>query len=560
MQYVQANIGTMKANAAPQKQAAPAAPAPTEQQVADTSMGARFMRGVMDPLDAAAQMLEQAIPAPVNRVLTKANNALADYGMFAHVPEQGGVTQLVKDREAQYQQSRAAVGQDGIDLARITGNVVSPVNYVPAAGAAKLAQGASKALPAMVKGGVASGAVYGGLTPVTEDGSFAANKAKQVALGATVGGAIPVAGRGLSRVIRPNTAPEVKALMSEGVTPTPGQILGGAWKSAEEKLSSVPLLGAAIRSGQARATDDLNRAALNRTLAPLGEKLPKDVPVGREGISFVEGRLSTAYNTVLDKIGAVKFDPKLSSELKSLAGMFGNAAKPREQAKHLERILDNEIKGRLNPQGFMTSEAMKKAQSRLTEIASSYKASANPDERELGAALSEAGRSMRSWVARQAPQHAAELKKIDAGWANFKRVQRAASGVGAEGGEFSAAQLQNAVKALDRSKDKGAFARGAAPMQDLSEAAKKVLANRVPNSGTADRSMAAGMLAAPLAGGAMINPALAYAALPAAMYTRPGQNALAKLLTQRPQSADAVAKKLEKLLPLVTPMLLPGER
>ena len=69
----------------------------------------------------------------------------------------------------------------------------------------------------------------------------------------------------------------------------------------------------------------------------------------------------------------------------------------------------------------------------------------------------------------------------------------------AEEGVFSPAQLQNAVRAMDKSKDKARFAEGKALMQDLSESGKTVLGSKVPDSGTPYRTMA-GILASGGAG------------------------------------------------------------
>jgi hypothetical protein len=153
-------------------------------------------------------------------------------------------------------------------------------------------------------------------------------------------------------------------------------------------------------------------------------------------------------------------------------------------------------------------------------------------------------------VTRNNPAQAAELKAINTGYANFKRVQRAAAGLGAEDGIFSPAQLQSAVKAGDRSKDKSKFARGEALMQDLSEPGKAVLGNKVPDSGTPYRTLAALGLGGAGAGYAGVDPTtIGGAALIPLAFTRPGKNALAALLARRPDSAEPVANALRRLAP-----------
>jgi hypothetical protein len=109
---------------------------------------------------------------------------------------------------------------------------------------------------------------------------------------------------------------------------------------------------------------------------------------------------------------------------------------------------------------------------------------------------------------------------------------------------FTAAQLQNAVRALDPSKQKKAFAKGEALMQDLSGPAKDVLSNRVPNSGTPDRALLAYLLANPIKG-----TGAALASIPmSAMYSAPGRQAAA-LLGSRPDFAQPLSEVIRQSVP-----------
>jgi hypothetical protein len=101
---------------------------------------------------------------------------------------------------------------------------------------------------------------------------------------------------------------------------------------------------------------------------------------------------------------------------------------------------------------------------------------------------------------------------------------------------------------MDRSKDKSAFARGNALMQDLAEPSKSVLGPKVPDSGTPFRSLTA--LGASGAAGQFISPGAGVAVLAApALYSKPGQAALAALLTRRPDAAAPIANALRRISP-----------
>ena len=329
----------------------------------------------------------------------------------------------------------------------------------------------------------------------------------------------------LGRAISPKVAPEVAALKAAGITPTPGQVLGGSFKSAEEKLASAPVVGQAIRAGQQRGVEQMNTAAINRALDPIGMKLPKEAALGRDAINFTREALGKAYDDALNAVGPIRVDKALTDKLDDAVRSV--SILPKDRADQLTRIVQVEIVDRAQ-NGTLTPEAMKAAESNLGNIARGYMRSADYDQRQLGKAIVSAQEALRNAVERQAPAGAADMvKAANKGWANFVRVQRASSYVGAEDGVFSAAQLQNAVRAADPSRNKGKFAAGEALMQDLSEPAKKVLGSKVPNSGTADR----------LGAMAALNPGTwPYIAsgIPASlMYTQPGQAAMVGLLTGR---------------------------
>lgn len=358
---------------------------------------------------------------------------------------------------------------------------------------------------------------------------------------AGAGGAGQAGINSLARVIRPNTSPQITALMNEGITPTPGQILGGSFKRAEDGLTSVPIIGDSIKAGQRRAAADLNTAAMNRALAPVGQKLPKGLQ-GREAVDYVGTTLGAKYDALLPKL-ATRADDAFAQDVQSLRALVDNGNMGEAEAKQFSKILQNQVLGKFQGQGAVTGETVKSIDGELGRVASKYMSDPSADKRQLGEAIVELQSSLRSLIQRTNPEYAKELKAINTGYANFKRVQRAAAGLGAEDGIFSPAQLQNAVKALDRSKDKGQFAKGNALMQDLSEAGKSALGASVPDSGTPYR-MAATLGASGGAGALLGMPAALGMLTAPVAYSRLGQNALAAMLTQRPQGANELANLL----------------
>jgi hypothetical protein len=161
--------------------------------------------------------------------------------------------------------------------------------------------------------------------------------------------------------------------------------------------------------------------------------------------------------------------------------------------------------------------------SEFGRLSAGFRSDQSFDKRELGAAIGKVKTALSDLVMRSNPDKADELKAINSGWANYVRVRNAASRVGARDGVFSAPQLSSAVRASDKSVGKGAYARGQALMQDLSDPASAVLPSSIPDSGTAGRLLLLEMARHPVA------------ALPglfgAALYGRPAQALLRNAAT-----------------------------
>jgi hypothetical protein len=207
-----------------------------------------------------------------------------------------------------------------------------------------------------------------------------------------------------------------------------------------------------------------------------------------------------------------------------------------------DKIVDGDILSKFQGQGAVTGETLKNIQTDLNNTIKRYSISTDADQVLVAQGLKEVRSNLLDLIRRSNPQSAAELKAIDTGYANFKRVEKAAGLVSSDEGVFSPAQLQSSVRASDRSKDKGQFATGNALMQDLSEPGKTVLGNKLPDSGTPYRAMLPLILGG--GAGAAGYPALAAGMLAGpALYSAPGQRMAATLLTQRPAGANALANQ-----------------
>lgn len=518
------------------------------QPIAPISRTERFGKGLRDPVDAGAQLLTHILPNSVVDAGNKFNNWVAEKtGLVGKLPD-GGVDQQIKEAEREYQQRRSAGGESGFDAYRMLGNVVNPANL---AAAAKLPQAASLAGRIGVGAGFGAGS-GSAFTPVI-DGDFWAEKGKQAGIGAVAGGVVPLIAGAASRVISPNASKNAKLalLKSEGVRPTIGQTLGGRWNALEEKMQSVPIMGDMISKARRGVNSEFETAAYNRALKPIGEELPTGLS-GHDALAHTEKTLKNSYNAVLNKIGAITPDEAFTSKVASLQKMVNQLMMPKAEKAKFSAAM-NDVRQSIDGNGVITSDAYKALESSLGTDAKKLAASTNIYEGKVAPAIKQLQEELRDMLKRQAGANADDLKAVNTGWANFKRVQNAAGKLGADEGDFTPAQFQSAVRTMDKSKDKAAFARGNALGQDLSDAGKSMLGNKVPNSGTADRLMYGG---GALASG-VLNPAIPASLIGgAAMYSRPAQSLLNMLVSSRHQAAQPIANALDQysaaLLPLGT--------
>lgn len=394
--------------------------------------------------------------------------------------------------------------------------------------------------------GAGIGSAYGGAYGVgtAKEGERLGSGGKGALAGAIGGAVLPVAAKGLGRVISTKASknPELQRLLAEDVKPTIGQALGGAAGRTEEKLMSTPIFGDMIKRARNMTAGDFQKAAWNRALKPLGDKMPKG-KTGREAVAYAHEALSKKYDDVLNKIGAVTPDKAFYSSVDELNELVGKAKMPAKEMREWEFIL-NKARGSLDENGVMTSEGFKKLESTLTTAGKKLARQDSVFSNDLSMAVRQLREGLRDMLQRQAGGSADELAKINKGYANFKILETAAGGQGATGGSFTAKQLAAAVRKADSSKNKGRFARGQALMQDLSDAGTDIVSDVVPNSGTVDRlAMGGGALAS-----GVMSPAIpASLVAGGAMYTKPIQNALVKAIARRPEKAAAVANRLAAL-------------
>lgn len=173
------------------KMAASPAKATAGEKLLSSGIG-RYAKGLKDPIDAGAQLLPRGLSA-----LTSVGGLFPNQVSQWLDKEAAGVDAGISESEREYQTARFKAGQDGLDGARLVGNIINPATL---ALARVTPSGASTTIGRSLQGGLAGLAGGVAATPVldTTDTSFGMQKLGQGLTG-MLGGSIaaPILGKAI---------------------------------------------------------------------------------------------------------------------------------------------------------------------------------------------------------------------------------------------------------------------------------------------------------------------------------------------------------------------------
>ena len=515
----------------------PEATTPPADDWRDTGVGG-FVRGLRDIPDAGAELLVRGIEAAIPD----------DWGLDKWAKRQvAEIVRINREAERGYQQDwRGGQMVGKFDKSRLAGNIAATLPLAAIPGGAAVS-GLARTGQAATVGGLS-----GALMPVHGDeDDYWKTKAMQTGLGVVAGPTAPYLARGAARVVSPVSDAATKMLAKAGVPMSPGQILGGAWKATEEKLTSIPFFGDAIKAAQRRGLVAFNKAIGNRVLNPIGKTVPKNINAGSDMVRHVGDELSRAYDDVLKGVN-VSMDDIFRNDMVKLASMaddIGGAA-----GKRFKVVLENKVFSKFKgARPGMDGRSWKGVEEQLGVLAKKFKKSTDVDQSQIGDALTEAQAAWRELLFRHAGKAKAQrVADINAGWAKLTILENAATA--AKGRVFTASQYMGAVRKADPRVRKRGIARGEALEIPMAGAGVEKLAQKIPESGTAPRAL----LATGLLGGGYYEPtAAALTGLGltagAGMYTSPMQRLLQTFLTRRPQNAGIVGGGLRRAAPTLSP-------
>jgi hypothetical protein len=323
-------------------------------------------------------------------------------------------------------------------------------------------------------------------------------------------------------------------LKEAGVQPTVGQAVGGLADAAEQKLTSVPILGDAISSARRRAAGELREAAFREAGDAVGATVTE---TGAEGITRLQDLSSEAYDALTDYLPEMKVSDEFAQGFKGLLKDGADNAYDTPSLKAGKRFIEENIQPKLDS-GVLMPDEIQRIDSMLKEKIAKTN---SPDAKAL---FSDMREHLMSEAAGQSDEFATQLAKANDLYGKKSILEKATQ----SGDDFTPKQLDNAVKANDKAYGGGRNARnytaGRGPLRELSKAGREVLGDTVPNSGSADRLlMATGALGA----GAPFLPGLApLAAAGAAGWagsTRIGQKGIIGLLDMLAKGGEKVGQE-----------------
>ena len=392
--------------------------------------------------------------------------------------------------------------------------------------------------PARAAGSVGRAAIAGGAigSAYGAAGAEPGGRLRGAAVGGGVGaatGAVTQAGANalsgyLTRAASAAPSP-ARQLSRQGVELTPGQMLGGGWKRAEDAATSIPLTGDFVRDAQRRGIESFNQVAMDRVLEPVGGAASG---IGREGVRDTSQQVSAAYQQAL---GGVTVAPD-AQFAQGVAQVSQSQRVPPAMQGDLQAFVSDvqqRLSGPVDGATWKAVDADLAAAIRAADAGSAQQ----PAQRFLRDALIGLRGEVGGLMERADPVAYEAVRSADEATAVLSRVRKASqyTGTAARGGLFSPSDLNRAVQGMDTSAGNRRYGGGEALLQDLTDPAMLVLPQTVPDSGTPFRSIITGSPQGLIVTGITSIPT-------AVIYSRPVQQVLNALYrsTNGNQSAAAL--------------------
>jgi hypothetical protein len=374
--------------------------------------------------------------------------------------------QRLAQQEQQYQQERAARGETGFEPSRLAGNILSPVNIIPGAAAARVAN-VGRA------GQAAIGGATGALTAPTEGaisaGDFFKEKLEQTVFGAGAGYGVYKLGSKVGSKLFPPVKEGVDELLNAGVPVTPGQAYQGVpgWFFKQIESFDIPF----YRVNKDKLNTQFTKAVGNEVLSSIGAKVPKEAQTGEEIFAAVHGSIKQAYTKAVNSIpptNATDLVQNVDNVIQQTTPQLSNT----RQAKAFQNIINANVLNKVK-NGEISGTELKEIESFLRKKSNSIKGF-DVDADTLRTGYDEALKVVKGFIQEVDPT--GQVKAANEAYLKRARLQSAIakSQTDAPGqrGTITPRRLMEAVKSQA---GEGQVALGQAPMQQTAARAFDII-------------------------------------------------------------------------------------
>lgn len=412
----------------------------------------------------------------------------------------------------------------------------------------KIMGGAGTAQRGAVVGGT-QGALYGAGTATGD----LMDRGQGAVGGSIIGAPLGAVGNKVINALSPSAFGNITQRISDlgllkgkGMDLTLGQLTGKAGTFFENAFESIPLIGSLPRGARSRQFETFNKIAFNDALTPIGQKLDDATQMGGDALKIVANKISKQYDDVLE---GVTLDANATQILtNNVDEILLNSIGAKIDDPLFDKA-ENEINKFLlkyNETGQLTGENLKRAYSNLGKRIIKYNKSSSPDDALIASTLKEVQQEIKNVIKQVDPEVGAKLTATDQSYSMYKILEKTVKSQN-QNDFFTPNQLVSAVQGADLSKGKKVSSMAEMPFSDIAGAGKRVLGSKVPNSGTAERLLTAGMLT----GGTGVTtgslPLMLLSAIPSLAYTKGGMAGINKFANQIPQLGNMIRKGLVQL-------------
>lgn len=446
--------------------------------------------------------------------------------------------------------------------------IYGAASRIPAA--ARIARGLQGSRAGRMTLAAGDGAVYGagyGAGSAAPGESRLAGAMEGAAIGAPSGMFGRAATSAIGRGMRGVKDKSVQYLTERGVPLTLGQTLGNSGVAGRmmNKLESLPVVGDMVAASRPAGFRAFEREALRDAVGPVEGAISEG---GAEGLKQAQNIRSDAYSDALNGVHLQADRPFVES----MTDIAGRGSRIPTMSDKIGYTLTDEIGPLFGQRGFIDGDGVQQAFQTLRGARSDF-ASEGRMGQNAANIMGEADNAVADMVRRQSPGTMERFGAAQQVHSNLAPIEDAFIRAQRSNQDYiTPHQLASAVtNSTQKFGGRSAAARGDR-MTPLIRAGQEVLPSSVPNSGSADRGMAALVLPAALGGSAIgleaysDNPtATAALATLAALSTKQGQKAAQAAMVKRPQAMRRAGSRLLKSrsrgmfgAPAV-PLLLPAD-